>query len=153
VQASEYGVPVFTINTNAFIGNGTTVNADGSVRVASDEKLKLDVIAGNISGGGTAAVGASVAVPIVHKETHAFIGTDARVNAKGLSGVDVKTGGYTVTSVDTRFKPSAVQGDGATIDLNYTHNFSDGQELLYDNGGGTSITGTAIPVDGGWTAQ
>src|SRR6185503_573591 len=121
---------VYTVNTNASIGNNTTANADGSVRVAADEKLKLDVIAGNLSGGGTAAVGAAVAVPIITKDTHAFIGSGAHVNAKGLTGVDVKTGGYTVTSIDTRFKPSAVQGDGTTIDLNYTHNFSEDQELL-----------------------
>ena len=68
-------VPVLDDQHERHIGSGATVNADGSVRVAADEKLKLDVIAGNISGGGTAAVGASVAVPIVHKETHAFIGT------------------------------------------------------------------------------
>ena len=133
------GVSVINITTNASIGNGSTVNADGSVRVSSDESLKLDVIAGNLSGGGTAAVGAAVAVPIVTKETHAFIGDNATVNAKGQTGVSVKTGGYTVTTTDTRFKQAAVSGN--TIDLGYTHNFSDGQEVLYDNGGGSSIGG------------
>src|SRR5439155_1354644 len=42
------GVPVLNITTNASIGNNSTVNADGSVRVAAEESLKLDVIAGNI---------------------------------------------------------------------------------------------------------
>jgi len=138
-------------------GNGATVNADGSVRVSADESLKLDVIAGNLSGGGTAAVGAAVAVPIITKETHASIGDNAHVNAKGLSGVDVKTGGYTVTSIDTRFRQADVSG--STIDLNYDHNFTEGQEVLYDNGGGTSIGGLTdghvyyVHVTGAQTVQ
>ena len=60
-------VSVFDITTQAFVADGTSagdrakITADGSVRVAADETLTLDVIGGNISGGGTAAVGAAVA--------------------------------------------------------------------------------------------
>ena len=50
------------------------------------------MIAGNFSGGGTAAVGAAVAVPVITKETHAFIGDFASVSAKGGAGLLVKTG-------------------------------------------------------------
>src|SRR5207248_5882027 len=65
------GVSVFGITTKAYIADGASsldgaqVDAGGSVRVAADESLTLNVIAGNFSGGGSAAVGAAVAVPVV----------------------------------------------------------------------------------------
>src|SRR6185436_21128031 len=61
------GVSVIDITTRAYVADaatptdGTRIDADGSVNVAADEHLKLDVIGGNISGGGTAAVGAAAA--------------------------------------------------------------------------------------------
>ena len=90
-------------------------------------------IAGNISGGGTAAVGAAVAVPVITKETHAFIGDYARVSAKGGGGPHVKTGRFTVDTVDTRFDAStAISGN--TIDLGYNHGFTDGDEVALRHG-------------------
>ncbi len=142
------GVSVFNITTKAYIGDGVsisdgaTVEADGSVRVAADESMKMDIIAGNISGGGSAAVGAAVAVPVVNKETHAWIGDYAQVNAKGGSALTVATGTFTVDTIDTRFDPSsAVQPDGMTINLGYDHGLEEDQQVLYDAGGGTNIAG------------
>ncbi|MFL6035275.1 MAG: beta strand repeat-containing protein, partial [Gaiellaceae bacterium] len=102
------GVSVLDVTTKAYVadgtnsGNGAKIFADGSVRVAADESLTLNVIAGNISGGGTAAVGAAVSVPVVTKETHSWIGNFAQVNGNGGSSLPVKTGEYSVTPVDTR---------------------------------------------------
>ena len=72
-------VSVIDVTTKAFIDIGASVNADGSVRVSADERLTLDIIAGNISVGGTAGVGAAAAVPIITKTTTAFIGDSAHV--------------------------------------------------------------------------
>src|SRR4029078_8980345 len=119
-----------------------------------DKRIKLDIAAGNISGGGTAAVGAAVSIPIINKNTTAFIGNSAHVNAKGMSAADVKTGVYSVTNIDPRFKaPSAITG-GNTINIGYDHGWSEQQEVLYDAGDGTAISGLTdgkvyyAPVDG-----
>src|SRR4029077_2853303 len=67
------GVSVYDITTTASIdGNfspsdSAAVRARGSVRGGADEQLKMDVIGGNIGGGGTAAVGAAAAVPVITK--------------------------------------------------------------------------------------
>ena len=148
-------VSAYNVTTKAFIADGTTpsngakVFADGSVRVAADEKLELNVIAGNISGGGSAAVGAAVAVPVVTKQTHAWIGNDAQVNAKGLgTPLDVVTGSYVVAAVDTRFNP-ATAISGSTINLGYDHGFKDGQEVRYDDGNVSSPPDPLItPING-----
>ena len=143
------GVPVYSVTTRAFIADGTSpsdgaqVFAGGSVRVAADETLSLNSIAGNISASGTAAVGAAVAVPVVTKNTDAYIGNYAQVNGSGGLTLPVKTGQYSVTTQDTRFDPTAsgVISGGDTINLGFDHNFKDGQEIRYDNGGGSSISG------------
>ena len=65
--------------------DGAAITATGSVGVTADERMTLNVVAGNISGGGSAAVGAAVSVPVVSKETHAWIGNYAKVKATGNS--------------------------------------------------------------------
>ena len=117
--------------------------------IAADEKMKLDVIGGNISCGGTAAVGAAAAVPVITKNTHAFIGDNAKVNAAGNSAVSVKTGGFTVTGLDTRLDPAAsgvYDPADDSIALGYTHGLESGEAVLYDAGGGATIPGL---TDGG----
>ena len=82
--------------------------------------MTLNVIAGNISGGGSAAVGAAVSVPVVTKETHAWIGNFAQVGAAGNTAITVPTGTYAVTSEDTRFDPQHAITGGNTINIGYT---------------------------------
>ncbi len=140
------GVARVAVTTKAFIADGTSpadgasVDAGGSVRVSADERLDLDVISGNLSGGGTAAVGAAAAVPVITKNTHAWIGDYATVNAAGNgSALTVSTGGYSVSSVATNFGQDAVSGD--VVNLGYAHGWDDGQEVLYDKGYGTAFSG------------
>ena len=150
-------VSVINITTRAFVEDGTnalngaTLRAGGSARVAADERLKLDVIAGNISGGGTAAVGASVSVPVVEKHTSAYIGNYAAVSAAGGSGLTVKQGNFDVKALDTRFNGATAVSDD-TIDLGPDYRLEYGQEVIYDNGGGTSIGGLSdsnVDIDAG----
>ena len=140
-------VSVLSITTQAFVehglssSDGAVLTADGNVRIAANEKLDLDLIAGNVSGSGTAAVGAAASVPVITKTTTAYIGDHARVTGKGGGGgLAVKTAALSLTQIDTRFDgASAVSGN--TIDLGYNHGFDGGEQVMYDNGGGTSIGG------------
>ncbi len=140
-------VSVFNITTQAYVAHGAnaadgvTITANGSVRIAADEALDIDLIAGNVSGGGAAAVGAGAAVPVITKTTTAYIGDFAQVTGKGggVAGVAVKAGAFDLSQTDTRFNGANVAGN--TIDLGHAHGFEGGEQVMYDNGGGTSIGG------------
>ncbi|HEX4526566.1 MAG TPA: hypothetical protein VH108_07475, partial [Gaiellaceae bacterium] len=153
VQAA---VPVINVTTEAFVtdgsspANGAVISADGSVGVTADEAMTLNVIAGNISGGGSAAVGAAVSVPVVTKETHAWIGNYAHVNATGNTSITVPTGTYSVHTVDMRFDPAApgvLSSNTITFSALDDPGYNDGEEVIYDNGGGTSIGGLCATTD------
>ncbi|MFN2609691.1 MAG: hypothetical protein ABR507_02275, partial [Actinomycetota bacterium] len=142
------GVSVYNISTDAYIDGGLPseaafVSTGGTVRVSSDETLKLDVVAGNLSVGGAAGVGAAASVPVIKKETHSWVGDNSTVIGKGGgSGATVNSGSYSVSLIDPRFDPAGgAIVDGSTLDLGYEHGFTDGQKVIYDAGGGTPITG------------
>jgi hypothetical protein len=84
----------------------------------------------------------------VTKTTTAYIGNGATVTGRGFgAGLTVKQGVYTVTTLDTRFNGNSVEGDGHTLNLGFAHGFGEGEQVTYDNGGGTSIGGLS-PVSG-----
>ncbi len=151
VQAA---VPVISITTKAYVADGSSssegasITAGGSVGVMADESMTLNVVAGNISGGGTAAVGAAVSVPVVTKETHAWIGNYAHVNATGNTAITVPTGTYNVHTVDMRFDPTtALNLNTITFTAADDPGYRNGEEVFYDNGGGTSISGLCATTD------
>jgi hypothetical protein len=145
--AVNAAVSVIEITTRAYIGADAVVDADGTVRVAADEKLKLDIIAGNFAAGGSAGVGAAASVPIVTKTTIAFIGDRASVTGRGYgAGLSVKSGSYEVTTLDIRFDATDSHVDAFTLELGYEHGFGPDQEVIYDNGGGTSISMRGYPT-------
>ena len=74
-------VPAITITTTATIGSNADIRAGGNVIVSADEAMTLYTIAGNISLGGTGAVGAGVTVPVVTKTTIALIDANARITS------------------------------------------------------------------------
>jgi len=99
--AGSVGVYVLSVTTRAFLGldeedsnavpGSTSVTARGNILVAATESTKLLGLAGNISGGGSASIGAAAAVPIVTKTTEAFVGPGASVHAMGLVPSDTMT--------------------------------------------------------------
>jgi hypothetical protein len=100
------GVYVLLITTRAFIGDdpdnptsgATTVQASGSILVAASEQTVLNILSGNISGSGTASVGAAAGVPVITKTTEAFIGAGAQVGALGLgNGVEAANGQFAIS--------------------------------------------------------
>ncbi|WP_367889442.1 hypothetical protein [Humibacter ginsenosidimutans] len=155
--AVNAAVPVFTIVTQAWIGehcaaaqvtpanctsSRSVVNAGGNARVAANEQLTMTVVAGAIAAAGTVGAGAAAAVPVVDKTTTAFLGDFSVLNALGNApGLTVSTGGFTTTAVDTRFSPAAIQADHVTLHLPFTHSYTEGEQVLYDDGGGDAIGG------------
>jgi len=104
--AGSAGVYVIDVTTRAFINggpaaaDGATVAAQGNVLVAADDALNLNMIAGTITGGGSAGVGAAAAVSVVNKQTEAFIGQNASVTGRGLRGaMTTRTGAFAVGAV------------------------------------------------------
>ncbi|UCD79969.1 MAG: LEPR-XLL domain-containing protein, partial [Desulfobacterales bacterium] len=142
----------------ATITDGATVSAGDSVLVSAFNDTEIDLIAGNISGAGTLAIGASAGVTVIDKLTESFIGQNTRVTAEGSGdGVTANTGQFNVgTDTDSgsedfldvspaAFDRSAVNDDENTIQLNSGHGFTTGQAVVYWSGEGESIGGL---VDG-----
>ncbi|MEX0958007.1 MAG: LEPR-XLL domain-containing protein [Burkholderiales bacterium] len=104
----------------------TTVRAEGNVIVAAEAHTEIDLIAGNVTGAGAVNVGAAATVPVVNKETQAFIGRDAVVDAKANRAADdTLSGDFAITYEDPAFSIDNVPAplffvDGAlSADLNF----------------------------------
>jgi hypothetical protein len=86
--------------THAFIGASAVVNAGGNVLVSAQDNTGLDSIAGaGALGTGLAGVGLSFTVAVIGKDTQAFVGQGATVNAKGNSS-------STIAVADGSVKPA-----------------------------------------------
>ena len=144
--ALNAGVSVLSPTTRAYIdggpqaSDGSVVTTDGSVTVTADEKTTMNVIAGNLAFSGSVSVGAAAGVPIVTKKTEAFLGQNVQVTAKGNAGPSTVATGLGSQTTPTTFDPqSAVQPDGSSINLGYTHGYSTGEAVYYYTDGGNDI--------------
>jgi hypothetical protein len=77
-------LPAISLNTrtHAFIDNAAQVTSDGNILVSSTDNTDTDVIAGNAGLGLFGGVGTSLGVTLIDKDTQAWIGEGAVVNAK-----------------------------------------------------------------------
>src|SRR5262249_902351 len=127
------------------IGEDDVVKAGGNVQVSANDTDNVNMLAGTVTGAGAAAVGVSVGIPVVIKNTNAYIGQDATVDALGTGDpLHASVGTYTETYAPSSFDPTtAVNADtsGDEIDLGYDPMFTTGDEVVYDNGGGGTIGG------------
>ncbi|TMB93338.1 MAG: hypothetical protein E6J38_11040, partial [Chloroflexi bacterium] len=122
------------------IAAGISAGGSASVRVQADEKLTMNIVAGTVSAGGSAGVGVAAVVPVLTKTTSATIGDYASVTGKGNgSALTIKSGSYTFSSIDPRFKSSAVNTSTETITLPTDLGFHTGDTVTYDPGYGTPI--------------
>ena len=180
--AGSVGVYVIANSTRAFIGEdtnpdsfvdltgATTVAAEGSVLVSAVNDTELDVIAGNISGGGTVGVGAAVGVSVVDKTTESFLGANADVTGLGGgTGVVAHTGEFDVDFVaDTgsedfgavpQAEITAVDDGADTITFGADHGFKTGQAVVFsqqditDDDGNVITPATNINIEGGDTLE
>jgi hypothetical protein len=76
-------VLVPNLMTTAFIGLGTHVTAMGNVAIVATDVFKATDSGGSLSGGGSAGVGAEVAVVALSDTTEAYLDTGASVTARG----------------------------------------------------------------------
>ena len=153
--AGSAGVYVMDITTRAFIGDDptdvvnltatTTVTAEGSVLVSAMDDSEIDIIAGNLSGAGTAGFGVAAGVTVIDKTTEAFLGSTADVTGKGGGdGVDAHSGEFTIGSVTDSGSeafgavsaPAVSQVNDVTDTLTLTaaHGFTTGQAVVYTRG-------------------
>ncbi len=159
--AVNAGVHVFNLTTRAFIGDDPNnpsgagagnVHATGSVGVSANDVTDINEIVAVLAAG-EVGVGAAAGVDTMTKDTESFIGAGASVTGDGNgSGLTVDTGRIDTSTVSApTFQPgSGGQFDGAsavsaaqgTINLGTTPSgLNTGDEVVYRNGGGTSVGG------------
>ncbi|MBL8225533.1 MAG: leukotoxin LktA family filamentous adhesin [Chromatiales bacterium] len=82
--AGAVGVAALDSATQAWIGDDAFVDADGNVRVAASDDTQAILVAGSVGIGiGAVGVGGSVGVTTLDKDTAAWVGAGATVNARG----------------------------------------------------------------------
>ncbi len=97
--AGAFSVIDINNTTTASIADGATVQADGNVTVFAEDLTDTDLISGGVGvaiGGG--GIGVSIGLGLIRKDTQAFIGEAATVEALGLgvnNTFDIRTLGYT----------------------------------------------------------
>ncbi|MCH2131345.1 MAG: hypothetical protein MK179_19550, partial [Pirellulaceae bacterium] len=118
VSINEYGNDV-----SAYVGDGTSVAADGSVSIQAVDAADFLLIGGVINGAGTAAVGVANTTLVTDNDVAAYVGKGATVQANGnQTVVDVHVGtnatdsmrGVAVTATSNeKIYSFAVAGSGA----------------------------------------
>jgi len=78
-------------DTAAYIGDGAEVKSKGEVNVLAKDALTVNMSAGSAMGAGTAAVGGAGAFMLSNNTTRAFIGDNARIDAKKLVSVNAES--------------------------------------------------------------
>ena len=99
------GVGVVDNDVQAYVGKSAKVDTDSNVLINAEDDITAVLTAGAGAGGGTAGVGASLAVATLLGSTKAFIGDEAKVNARGLGDAASVYSGETAFS-DTDIAPA-----------------------------------------------
>ncbi|HXF65357.1 MAG TPA: hypothetical protein VNK67_01485 [Burkholderiales bacterium] len=143
VQGSASIVALST-DTQAYAAGGARLHSEGNAVVAASSATELDLLAGAIGASGSAAVGAGVAVAVVGKTTHAWIGNAAEVTALGTKpGVQVATGSFDASYVADAAADGEVSAPGITP--------SNGENAV--PGGSQALTAKRVAAAGTRTIQ
>jgi len=78
-------------NTQAFVGRNARVDACGDLIVKAEDQTVIIVAEAAGSGGGTAGVAGALAIVLLHDCAEAFIGEEAKTNAKGNTLIQAET--------------------------------------------------------------
>ncbi|MBI1395302.1 MAG: LEPR-XLL domain-containing protein, partial [Betaproteobacteria bacterium] len=151
--AGSFVVNVFTLDTEAVVGQGVTVNGSVAsptsgqdVNVLAMDTTQLITVAGALAGSissSGAAVGAGVDVGIVNKTTRASVGRGSNVKARGNVKVDAH-GGEDITSVAAAVAAGGSGAVGGSVSVYVVNS----QELASVDSGTGAASGTSITADG-----
>jgi hypothetical protein len=147
IAASVY---ILKIDTYAYVEDatssdqGASITAGDSVAISAEDATDLVMVAGNLAFSGSASVGAAGAVPVITKNTQAYIGKYATVIGRGLlDGVAVNTGGFTISHpvLTTEFSINLSNVTANSITFGSNHGWQTGQPVQYFKGSGDAIGG------------
>lgn len=90
------------ITTLAMVGEQANVHANGNILLSADDDSEVDVVAGPTTDVKLlGSIGASIAAPVIHKRTEAYIDKLARVTARAEGEeAEVQTGEFDVRFID-----------------------------------------------------
>jgi len=101
-------------DTFAYVGDrntgdarGLSVKADGNIVISARDKTKTEIVTGSLAGG-TVGIGGAIGVTLIEKDTKAFIGNNAEVDAKGNS--DSTVAAYSALDDEGGFTKSNIKG-------------------------------------------
>ena len=107
----SFAVLVMNVTTQAIVGNGCTLKAEnGTITVKAEDATSLNLKTGNVTVGGTAAIGAAIEVAIYRNTVTAMIGNNCTVLAKAILVQAASDRGITAKAV--------MAGAGGTASVN-----------------------------------
>ncbi|MEJ0068131.1 MAG: hypothetical protein WDO24_04715 [Pseudomonadota bacterium] len=131
------GVSVMNLTTTAYIDSNAVVAARNNVLVSAEDQTTVTLVSGNVTGGGSVAVGVGAGISVLNKDTESYIAADAQVSALALgSGITANTGSFGTASgtntqaaaANVEFVTSAVSGNTITAT---NHGLQTGDEVIY----------------------
>ena len=134
------GVSALNLTTEAFVDANAGATADGNVVVQALDATRDDVVSGNITGAGVAAVGVAAGISTLTKNTRSYIAGGAKIQAKAnRSAFTANTGTFGAgesindaqqQSVTKSFATAEVDAGADTITI-ANHGLKEGQEVIY----------------------
>lgn len=142
ILAGNGTIPTATIApiVQTSIGNNNQINVRGNVIVKSDVSIDADAGAEGINGGAI-TVGVSEATVTATPIVSTFVGTNSSIQANNVT-IASNLGKAPAANVDPSFNAAtAVNGTNDTITFAGASGLTTGDQVLYKNGGGTTIGG------------
>ncbi|MEX8518634.1 MAG: leukotoxin LktA family filamentous adhesin [Leptothrix sp. (in: b-proteobacteria)] len=93
------GLDLSLVKTEASVGAGASLKAQGNVDVLATNELTSVIAAGGVGGGKDAGVGASIAANVIANQTKATIGQGAVLDSTGKATVSAQASETAVTAV------------------------------------------------------
>ena len=107
----SFAVLVMNVTTQAIVGNGCILNAaNGTITGKAEDTTSLNLKTGNVTVGGTAAIGAAIEAAIYRNTVTAMIGDNCTVTAKAILVQATSDRGITAKAV--------MAGAGGTASVN-----------------------------------
>ncbi len=135
----SFAALVMNVTTQAIVGNGCTLNAEnGTITVKAEDATSLNLKTGNVTVGGTAAIGAAIEVAIYRNTVTAMIGNNCKVLAKAILVQAASDRGITAKAVMAGAGGTAsVNGSILVLSIGAATTDSDAN-MANTNGGGNS---------------